>query len=181
MLEEIIPYVVPILPSLIIIIYTIIQNKKERQYYEYLSCNAPDTSVMNKIDDNDNDPYELVDVYLKLSCNGFSINSMREMLNLDKIENCNVNKSKHRPTNCVNCGAILHGNQCEYCGTEYNWGVYVIYRYSVIGNTPSLQGGGVGSSPTICFCTVSLRLNIVAQEPIQSDSVVLTLCWCLHR
>lgn len=24
------------------------------------------------------------------------------------------------PTNCVNCGAILHGNICEYCGTEYN-------------------------------------------------------------
>lgn len=22
-------------------------------------------------------------------------------------------------TNCVNCGAILHGNVCEYCGTEY--------------------------------------------------------------
>lgn len=23
-------------------------------------------------------------------------------------------------TNCVNCGAILHGNVCEYCGTECN-------------------------------------------------------------
>lgn len=23
-------------------------------------------------------------------------------------------------TNCVNCGAILHGDKCEYCGTEYN-------------------------------------------------------------
>lgn len=22
-------------------------------------------------------------------------------------------------TNCVNCGAPLHGNVCEYCGTEY--------------------------------------------------------------
>lgn len=22
-------------------------------------------------------------------------------------------------TNCVNCGAILRGNKCEYCGTEY--------------------------------------------------------------
>lgn len=22
-------------------------------------------------------------------------------------------------TNCVNCGAILHGDKCEYCGTEY--------------------------------------------------------------
>ena len=23
------------------------------------------------------------------------------------------------PKNCINCGAVLHGNQCEYCGTEY--------------------------------------------------------------
>lgn len=23
-------------------------------------------------------------------------------------------------TNCINCGAILRGNVCEYCGTEYN-------------------------------------------------------------
>lgn len=23
-------------------------------------------------------------------------------------------------TNCINCGAVLHGNVCEYCGTEYN-------------------------------------------------------------
>lgn len=22
-------------------------------------------------------------------------------------------------TNCINCGAPLHGNKCEYCGTEY--------------------------------------------------------------
>lgn len=22
-------------------------------------------------------------------------------------------------TNCVNCGAILRGNVCEYCGTKY--------------------------------------------------------------
>ena len=24
-----------------------------------------------------------------------------------------------RLTNCVNCGAVLHGRKCEYCGTEY--------------------------------------------------------------
>ena len=23
-------------------------------------------------------------------------------------------------TNCVNCGAPLHGHICEYCGTEYD-------------------------------------------------------------
>ena len=22
-------------------------------------------------------------------------------------------------TNCINCGAVLRGNKCEYCGTEY--------------------------------------------------------------
>lgn len=22
-------------------------------------------------------------------------------------------------TNCINCGAILHGDKCEYCGTKY--------------------------------------------------------------
>lgn len=25
-------------------------------------------------------------------------------------------------TNCVNCGAILKGNVCEYCGTRYESG-----------------------------------------------------------
>lgn len=23
-------------------------------------------------------------------------------------------------TNCINCGAYLHSNKCEYCGTEYD-------------------------------------------------------------
>ena len=26
---------------------------------------------------------------------------------------------KPLPTNCKNCGATLHGNVCEYCGSEY--------------------------------------------------------------
>ena len=25
-------------------------------------------------------------------------------------------------TNCINCGAVLHGNRCEYCGTVYQDG-----------------------------------------------------------
>lgn len=24
-----------------------------------------------------------------------------------------------KPTNCKNCGAVLHGRKCEYCETEY--------------------------------------------------------------
>ena len=27
-------------------------------------------------------------------------------------------KMKHSTTNCPNCGAPLHGNKCDYCGTE---------------------------------------------------------------
>ena len=27
--------------------------------------------------------------------------------------------NKSKITNCKNCGAPLHGNICEYCGTEY--------------------------------------------------------------
>lgn len=26
----------------------------------------------------------------------------------------------HLPTNCVNCGAPLHGHICKFCDTEYN-------------------------------------------------------------
>ena len=26
---------------------------------------------------------------------------------------------KSHPTNCKNCGAVLHSNTCEFCGTEY--------------------------------------------------------------
>ena len=26
---------------------------------------------------------------------------------------------RSRPTNCKNCGAPLHGDKCEYCGSEY--------------------------------------------------------------
>lgn len=27
--------------------------------------------------------------------------------------------SRKHPTNCKNCGAVLHSNICEFCGTEY--------------------------------------------------------------
>ena len=27
-------------------------------------------------------------------------------------------KMKHSTTNCPNCGAPLHGNKCDYCGSE---------------------------------------------------------------
>lgn len=27
-------------------------------------------------------------------------------------------KMKHSTTNCPNCGAVMHGNICDYCGTE---------------------------------------------------------------
>ena len=35
------------------------------------------------------------------------------------VINLPAEPSKPRVTNCKNCGAPLHGNHCEYCGTEY--------------------------------------------------------------
>lgn len=33
-----------------------------------------------------------------------------------------IPKTKHpKLTNCKNCGAVLHGNKCEFCDTEYDW------------------------------------------------------------
>lgn len=36
------------------------------------------------------------------------------------IRNSIINLGLPMLTNCVNCGAPLHGSKCEYCGTEYN-------------------------------------------------------------
>ena len=121
-IEKIITFIVPILPILIIIISAIIQNVKEKQRRKYLLYSIPRTPVMDKTVNGDSDINELLETCLKLGCNGFSMNSMREMLNIEKVTNDNISKPKHYPTNCVNCGAVLHGNQCEYCGTEYNIG-----------------------------------------------------------
>ena len=30
-------------------------------------------------------------------------------------------KYRSHPTNCVNCGAVLSGYKCEYCGTDYSY------------------------------------------------------------
>jgi hypothetical protein len=139
-IEKIIAFVIPILPILIFIISVIIQNVKEKRSHEHLLYSIPHTPVMDKTVNsdsdiydsiphtpvmdktvnNDSDIYELLETCLKLGCNGFTMNETREMLNIEKVTNDNISKPKHYPTNCVNCGAVLHGNQCEYCGTEYN-------------------------------------------------------------
>ena len=44
-------------------------------------------------------------------------------------------------TNCVNCGAPLHGNKCDYCGTEYNSdGVYAAFERGEATGTLSIGG-----------------------------------------
>lgn len=35
------------------------------------------------------------------------------------FDNILIGKTGQNPTNCVNCGAPLHNDVCEYCGTEY--------------------------------------------------------------
>ena len=46
------------------------------------------------------------------------------------------------PTNCPNCGAIVHGAQCDYCGTRFDSGDGEVIR--AWGGEPVLvtvQGG----------------------------------------
>lgn len=45
-------------------------------------------------------------------------NEVIEIVNQGNNNKPHIIHSK-RPTNCVNCGAILSSYKCEYCGTEY--------------------------------------------------------------
>ena len=43
-------------------------------------------------------------------------------LNIEQVAKIKANEeAAHRPTNCKNCGAPLHGNKCEFCDTEYHY------------------------------------------------------------
>lgn len=58
---------------------------------------------------------------LHLMCNGKEI-GIRDTSNDYPSVSCiwdTLHSQKELPHNCVNCGAPLHGDKCEYCGTEY--------------------------------------------------------------
>lgn len=40
-----------------------------------------------------------------------------EWIELGNIE-ANIHPKIKYPSNCKNCGAVLHSNECEYCGTN---------------------------------------------------------------
>ena len=47
-------------------------------------------------------------------------------------------------TNCKNCGAVLTGGKCEYCGTEYEMTTETIYAANgekIEISTPNLSFG----------------------------------------
>lgn len=61
-------------------------------------------------------------IYRKVYSDGYV--DFDEFLHSDLIEiyeeDYEENISKEPlPTNCKNCGAILHSHECEYCGSEY--------------------------------------------------------------
>lgn len=68
----------------------------------------------NKASTDSDEATSMVRNYLQLCSNGIS-----EML-AKSIEDSGVEPVVvHRPLNCINCGAALHGDTCEFCGTEY--------------------------------------------------------------
>lgn len=54
-----------------------------------------------------------------ISADKINFNPLGKWLAITKGEWALAEPKKDHPTNCVNCGAALHGNVCEYCGTEY--------------------------------------------------------------
>jgi recombinational DNA repair protein RecR len=61
----------------------------------------------------------------ELGGNGFISNQMDLIHSLDECRD-KMSKLEHQHkspklTNCKNCGAVLHSNKCEFCGTEYDW------------------------------------------------------------
>lgn len=63
--------------------------------------------------------------FIKLNCNGFVTNQIDLLHPPNRGSSVmQYKEQKHKPhklTNCKNCGAVLHGNKCEFCDTEYDW------------------------------------------------------------
>lgn len=70
--------------------------------------NSTDTNkvyIMNTI----NEVLEVVDT-------NDTVNTLNELVGYIKKH---AESDEKLPTNCVNCGAVLTSNKCEYCGTIY--------------------------------------------------------------
>lgn len=64
--------------------------------------------------------------YKDIGGNGALIHYINRCIEEIGISNTDVPTIKSmtpKLTNCKNCGAILHSNRCEFCGTEYGWEV----------------------------------------------------------
>lgn len=67
-----------------------------------------------------------VEIYKDLGGNGALIHCLNRWIEKIGTPNTDVPTIKSmtpKLTNCKNCGAPLHSNRCEFCGTEYDWRV----------------------------------------------------------
>ena len=67
-----------------------------------------------------------VEIYKDLGGDGALIHCLNRWIEKIGTPNMDVPTIKSmtpKLTNCKNCGAILHSNRCEFCGTEYGWEV----------------------------------------------------------
>jgi recombinational DNA repair protein RecR len=67
-----------------------------------------------------------VKIYKDLGGNGALIHCLNrwiEKIGTSNIDVPTIKSMTPKLTNCKNCGAILHSNRCEFCGTEYDWQV----------------------------------------------------------
>lgn len=85
------------------------------------------------------------------------------------------------PTNCVNCGAPLTGNKCQYCGTEYKGHGVVsdfgeddwVGTLSVGGNEYSVYIGRIETETIDADCGRTLDGTLVRGNPITKHKFTL--------
>lgn len=81
---------------------------------KYVEEDAEECSVNSEID--------YVKIYKELGYNGVLIHLLNHCIEEWDISDVPTTKNMiPKLTNCKNCGAILHSNRCEFCGTEYDW------------------------------------------------------------
>ena len=64
---------------------------------------------------------EYLEVRRMLGGNGFIENCAEQFKGRTEKDKPKEEKKPPKLTNCKNCGAVLHGNKCEFCDTEYDW------------------------------------------------------------
>lgn len=83
--------------------------------------------------------------------------------------------------NCVNCGAPLNSNKCQYCGTEHDGNIVkakflekgTCGELNICGNTYQVYLGEVETQSILADCYRDVDGNLHRSEPIRKHKFTL--------